>query len=186
MQYPIGWLSDRMDRRLLIMAVAALAGLAGMAGFWGAGVFTVILAAGFVYGGMANPLYALLLAHTNDFLETEQMPAAGGRLVFITGVGAIFGPLLVGQVMNGVGAAGFFLFLTIAAALLAAYALYRTGVRPAADASETESYAAILPQSGQVFMEAAQDYYAEAVEEATDGDAPQDPADPQTAPAAGG
>ena len=45
----------------------------------------------FLIGGSANPLYALLIAHTNDFLELEDMAAASGRLIFINGVGAVAG-----------------------------------------------------------------------------------------------
>ena len=61
-QYPIGWLSDRMDRRVLILVVAAVGGTGALLGFIFAGNFAVILFAGAMMGGAANPLYSLLLA----------------------------------------------------------------------------------------------------------------------------
>ncbi|MFT7391634.1 MAG: MFS family permease, partial [Paracoccaceae bacterium] len=68
-QYPVGWLSDRMDRRRLILIMAALGAGAALVG-WGMGQGLVALyLASLVIGGVANPLYSLLIAHTNDFLE---------------------------------------------------------------------------------------------------------------------
>jgi MFS family permease len=58
---------------------------------------------------MSNPLYALLIAYTNDFLEHEDMAAASGGLIFINGIGAIAGPLITGWMMGLVGPEGFLL-----------------------------------------------------------------------------
>ncbi|MBF9036257.1 MFS transporter [Rhodobacterales bacterium HKCCE2091] len=167
-QYPLGWVSDRMDRRLLILIVCVAATVAGVLGWLLGGVYWLAIAAAFVYGGLANPLYALLVAYTNDFLEPEQMAAAGGRLIFINGVGAVAGPILVGAVMGWIGPGGYFLFLAILMAGLGAYAAYRMTVRPAPAATTTESYAPILAGASPVAVEAAQDYYAEASAEDDD------------------
>jgi len=125
LQYPIGWLSDRYDRRRMV-AVGAAVGFAGCAlGFSGLGGFAGILIAGFVIGGTANPLYALLLAYTNDYLEFEDMASASARLLFINGLGAISGPLITGWMMDVVGARGFFVFIGSMMAALAGYSIYR-------------------------------------------------------------
>ena len=80
-QYPIGWLSDRMDRRILIMAAAALGGLACFLPILFDG-FYWILTASFLTGATANPLYALLIAYANDYLDRDDMSsAAGGAFV---------------------------------------------------------------------------------------------------------
>ncbi|MEM6618783.1 MAG: MFS transporter, partial [Pseudomonadota bacterium] len=100
LQYPIGWLSDRMDRRGLITAVCLIGTAASLLAFQSADVTWVLLASAFVIGGVANPLYSLLLAYTNDFLDHEDMAAASGGLVFINGLGAIAGPLAVGTLME--------------------------------------------------------------------------------------
>ena len=64
------------------------------------GNFTMLLVAAFLIGGMTNPLYSLLIAYTNDYLEHEDMAAASGGLMFINGLGAIAGPLITGWLMG--------------------------------------------------------------------------------------
>ncbi|MBC6438452.1 MAG: MFS transporter [Rhodobacteraceae bacterium] len=162
MQYPIGWISDRVDRRWLIMLVSAAGAVAAVLAVISGGIFALILAAAFVVGGMANPLYSLLLAYTNDFLDHDQMAAAGGGLIFINGVGAIFGPLVVGLLMDVTGPQGYFLFLVALMAGLAAYAAYRMTVRPAPATEDTGSYAPVLPSASPVAVEWAQEAFIEA------------------------
>ncbi|MDO6511243.1 MFS transporter, partial [Celeribacter halophilus] len=87
-QVPIGWMSDRTDRRIVICGVAAVGSVACVAGALFAQSYTLVLMVGFVAGGMASPLYSLLIAHTNDYLEPEDMAASSGGLIFINGVGA--------------------------------------------------------------------------------------------------
>ena len=64
--------------------------------------------AAFVIGGTSNPLYSLLIAYTNDYLDPDDMAAASGGLIFINGMGAITGPLVTGWVMDRFGAQAFF------------------------------------------------------------------------------
>ncbi|MEM9319910.1 MAG: MFS transporter [Pseudomonadota bacterium] len=170
LQYPIGWASDRMDRRLLILLTCAVGAVAGLAGALFGGAFAIVLIAAALFGGLANPLYALFLAYTNDFLEYEQMAAAGGRLLFINGVGAIIGPIMIGLVIDYVGASGFFFFLAGLMAFMSIYAAYRMTVRPSPVSEATESYAPVLPQASPVVMEAVQEFYADAVEESAEAD----------------
>ena len=160
MQYPIGWLSDRMDRRVLIGFVSAAVAAGALFGFIGGGSFEMLLLAAFVIGGTSNPLYALIIAHTNDFLEHEDMAAASGGLVFVNGMGAIFGPIITGWVMGVIGPFGFFIYMMVLATILAGYAAYRMTQRPTAGADAT-SYAPILQSATTVAMEAAQEVYIE-------------------------
>ncbi|MEO0485065.1 MAG: MFS transporter [Pseudomonadota bacterium] len=173
LQYPIGWLSDRLDRRVLILATAAVGGVAALAPFLLPFSFPLLLAAGFVLGGTTNPLYALIIAYTNDFLEYEDMAAASGGLIFLNGVGAIAGPLVIGWAMSAVGPEGFFLYLAILLIAIAGYAAYRMTRRPsvyAEDDYEAVSYAPIMPTASPVAMEAAQEFYIDAAEEAGEDD----------------
>ncbi|MDG1237268.1 MAG: MFS transporter, partial [Amylibacter sp.] len=111
LQFPIGWISDRMDRRLLIIGITIAGGLACLMAFNAASNLTVILICSFIIGGVANPLYSLLLAYTNDFLDHDDMAAASGGLIFVNGVGAIAGPLVVGWMMGRYGPDSFFLYI---------------------------------------------------------------------------
>ncbi len=167
LQYPLGWLSDRMDRRLLILAVAGLGAVGSVIGMLFGHEFNMLLLAAFVVGGMSNPLYSLLIAYTNDFLEHEDMAAASAGLVFINGVGAIAGPLVTGWLMQVFHPYGFFMFIAFLLALLSAYAAYRMTQRSAPSVEDTGTYAPLSPGASPVAIEAAQEYFIEtALEEA--------------------
>ncbi|MEM8773646.1 MAG: MFS transporter [Pseudomonadota bacterium] len=166
-QFPLGWLSDRMDRRILIMIVAAICAVGSLIGMLFGGVFPMLLIAAFCVGGMSNPLYSLLIAYTNDFLGHEDMAAAAGGMVFVNGLGAVFGPILTGWIMAVVGPSGFFLFIGLLCAAMVAYAAYRTTQRAAPSVDQTDSYAAIAPSASPAAVAFAQEF---AIEAAQDGD----------------
>ena len=169
-QYPIGWLSDRMDRRRLIIAVAILGGLGTTIGALFGQNFIMLLVAAFLMGGTSNPLYSLLIAHTNDFINREEMAGASGGLIFVNGLGAIAGPLITGWAMDAVGSAGFFWFTTMLFTALVIYGLYRMTQRPTVGIDESGTYVPIMPAAGAVAVEVAQDIAIEgAREESSDG-----------------
>ena len=160
LQYPLGWLSDRMDRRALILFVAAGAGVGGVVGFMFAPQFEMLLVAAFFIGGLSNPLYSLLIAYTNDYLEHDDMAAASGGLVFINGLGAITGPLIMGWLMEDavLGPRGFFAFIAVLLAALATYAAYRATQRAAIPIEDTGIMTPMVPSASPVVVEFAQEY----------------------------
>ena len=171
LQDPIGWASDRMDRRRLIVLVAAGCVLSTLIGLTGIGDYTGLLVASFLIGGTANPLYALLLAYTNDYLDNDDMASASARLVFINGTGAIAGPLITGWLMSTIGPHGFFLFIGTLMGLLIFYGGYRMTQRPALSVEDTGLFTPILPTATTVAMEATQEAWIEADEQNDDENA---------------
>jgi MFS family permease len=126
-------------------------------------MFHVLLVAAFVVGGMSNPLYSLLIAHTNDFLEHEDMAAASGGMLFINGLGAIMGPIITGWMMGtALGPGGFYLFTAVLFIVLAVYATYRATVRPAVPVDETGNYVPMSPAATTIAAEIAQDHASDA------------------------
>ncbi len=168
MQFPIGWISDRMDRRRLIIVVAALGGLAAALAVVFSGAYGALLIAGFLVGGLVNPLYALLLAYTNDYLQPEDMAGASGGLLFINGVGAVIGPLLLGFAMAQVGTRGYFATIAVLLFALALYASWRATRRAAISSADTASYAPVFATATPVVLEAVQEVYADNVEDTSD------------------
>jgi len=144
LQYPIGWLSDRMDRRTLIIVVTAI--LTG-----------VCLT--------ANPLYPLLIAHTNDHLETDQMTSASGSLVFINGCGAMGGPVIVGYLINHIGPNGFFYFIATLSALICTYSLFRITRRESVAVEDTNPYIPITATAAAVVAEIATEVVIDEIDE---------------------
>ncbi|TMM54332.1 MFS transporter [Sulfitobacter sabulilitoris] len=161
LQYPIGWISDRMDRRFLVIIVSAIGAGGSFLGMAMGHQFTFLLISAFVVGGMSNPLYSLLIAHTNDFLQHEDMAAASGGLIFINGLGAISGPIITGYMMDFAGPGGFYLFTAVLFLALVGYAAYRSTRRPSVPSDETSSYVAVTPSSTSVAVGFAQEYVIE-------------------------
>ena len=166
LQYPIGWLSDRIDRRQLVIAVCFVGVMASMLGFFLGADFNLLLVSAFILGGMLNPLYSLLIAHTNDFLEHEDMAAASSGLIFINGLGAVTGPVVVGWMMGtDMGPPAFYLYTAVLFGVLMAYAIYRATQRAALPADETGSYVPIYPTATATAVEYAQEIAIEADQE---------------------
>jgi MFS family permease len=166
LQYPIGWMSDRVDRRLLIIGTALIGGAGALFAFLTGGAFWAIMVSGAIIGGTSNPLYALLIAYTNDYLEREDMAAASGGLLFVNGLGAISGPLILGFMMDRFGPGGYWIFLFVVMMAIGLYALYRMTQRDrSAEDYEVIPYAPIPATSTAMLAEVAQDYYADAEEE---------------------
>lgn len=148
-QFPLGRLSDRIDRRLVIVGCAGLAvPLALLLAASPAGPSDVVLlyAGVTLLGGLTLPIYSLCVAHTNDYLKPSQIVAASGTLVLVLGAGIVFGPALGSLAVERFGPAGLFYFLaivqgcTVATALLR---LWRGQLRP-----ESPGTAAPMAHSG--------------------------------------
>jgi MFS family permease len=163
-QYPVGWLSDRADRRMLIALSALIAGLASLMGMFFGGSFYVLVAAAFLIGGLSNPLYSLLIAYTNDFLEHEDMAAASAGLLFVNGVGAIAGPVIIGYAMQVMGPPGYFILLAVVLLALTGYAVYRMTQRPAPATEATSAYQGMMPTASPVTVEYASEWAIETAE----------------------
>ena len=76
-------------------------------------------------GGFMSVIYPVCVAHANDRLPAERAVAVSGRLILISGLGSVLGPLLGSAVMSAHGVEGLFYFMAITAALFAAVALTR-------------------------------------------------------------
>ncbi|MEQ9675694.1 MAG: MFS transporter [Roseovarius indicus] len=158
LQFPIGWLSDRMDRRLLILIAAAICGLGGVVGAIFGSFFPALLLAGLMVGGMSNPLYSLLIAYTNDFLNHDDLAAAAGGLVFFKGLGAVAGPVATGWLMGQFGAWAFFLVISVLCFAVTAYAAYRMTQRAAPSVDETESFTMVSMSASPMAVNLAAEY----------------------------
>ncbi len=160
LQYPIGWVSDRMDRRVLIFIVCSIGTFFSFAANL-SDSFIWLLIVAFIIGGVSNPLYSLYIAYTNDYLEHDDMASASGGLIFLTGIGAIFGPSIVGWLLDAYGAASYFWFIGSVMAIMGSYALYRMTQTSSTAVEDTSAYAPITPTSTPVAMELAQEYAIE-------------------------
>lgn len=131
-QYPIGWISDRIDRRSIIMLLAFLATIimtATLAGGYYLSRF-MLIALITAFGVVSLPIYSLVIAHANDHLERDQVLGASAKLVLLYGVGSLVGPILVGALMRRIGGEGFLIYMIMVHAGLAGFALWRRMQKP--------------------------------------------------------
>ena len=163
-QYLIGYLSDRYDRRSVLVAVAFLASFFSVLAVVFGTSFTSLLIITFIFGGLTVPLYALAIAHTNDFLSKKEMVAASAGLQLATGAGLTVGPLLGGLAIDLIGAAGFWIYLFVIHGSLGIFGLYRMSIRDAVPLEDQGSIVLLNSRSAIVSME----LYPDAEESSSD------------------
>ncbi|MCP1674952.1 MFS family permease [Natronocella acetinitrilica] len=126
LQYVIGRLSDRYDRRRVIMAVTALVAMVSVAiamahdrGIW------IVVGLAVVWGGLNFTVYALALALANDFMTQEERIPASATMLLTHGIGMITGPIVLARVMGLAGPEGLFLGFAVIAVTIGLYGWYR-------------------------------------------------------------
>ena len=166
LQWPIGRLSDAMDRRKLIAIITFAAALIPIILLFadrtaGPGVFTLIG----LFGALSLPMYSLCVAHTNDYLEPNQMVSASAGLVMIMGVGAIAGPSTAGFLMSLFSASGFLVFLAVVHSIIGVFALWRMSIREAPPVEEHTIHVPMAPRGTTVIASLASQEVVENIEE---------------------
>lgn len=148
LQWPLGWLSDRLDRRIVIALIAA-----------GTVVVSVLIAeiprgappaliyAGIAgWGGLALCVYAICVAHACDIVPPERVVPTISGLLLAWAAGAMIGPLPGAMLMDLLGPSGLFAFSGTVTGCLALYILVRMGItrRPR---GARHGFVALLPNS---------------------------------------
>jgi MFS family permease len=150
LQWPIGGLSDRVDRRLVI-AGASLVGAAAAVAIMllARSDFTTLLVVSFLYGGTMLVLYALCVAHANDLLPQAQFLDAARGFNFIYGVGAAVSPVAIGALMTRYGAGSLYLSSAVLLAALGAFALLQSLMREARAVEGREEFVPMVTPSAE-------------------------------------
>ncbi len=140
-QWPLGRLSDRIDRRKVILLACVGAAGAGIAmvllgRLWG----DALLVFAFLFGMFAFPLYAISVAHMNDYIEPEGYVEAASGLLLIFAIGAVVGPIVASAVVGFFGIATLFLYTAAIHLSMAGFALYRMSKRGRAPQEERVTF----------------------------------------------
>lgn len=158
-QLPVGRLSDRMDRRTVVVFICLLAAAAAMAAWWLAGVsrlgFYAMIAA---YGATSLTLYSLSAAHVNDLVPDEEKLGASSTLILVNGVGAFIAPIVVSGIMQALGVDTFLPLLAFMHVALALYAVVRKRRRAAVKGEQKARFVGTPPgtsSSGELFGHAS-------------------------------
>jgi MFS family permease len=152
-QYLVGYLSDKYDRRTIIVIVAFLASIFSVLAVLIGSSFIALIIITFIFGGLTVPLYALAIAHTNDFLEKDEMVAASAGIQLAAGIGLTIGPIIGGLSIDFIGASGFWIYLFLIHALLGVFGLFRMQVREAVPLNEQGSTVLVSSRTTATMME---------------------------------
>jgi MFS family permease len=151
LQYPVGRLSDKFDRRVVIFGVTVIASIAiGIASLFDADQFGFLLIMMLIFGGLIFSLYSLFIAHANDYLAPSQMVAMSSGLLMVNGAGAVIGSPLAALVIEIVGTRGLMPTIASFLFLLAGFVLYRMRMRSAVPAEAQGAFVAIPDASSGV------------------------------------
>jgi len=142
LQWPIGRLSDKFDRRTVLfgvlMATVGAAVLLGAFAF-AQGNFLLLATANLLLGGFLATIYPTAVAHAFDYIDRSQMVAANSGMLLAWAVGATAGPLVASSFM-AIGPAGLFVFIAGVAITLAIYTRWRMSRRAAKPAEEQSKF----------------------------------------------
>ncbi len=130
-QFPIGWLADKYDRRVVLiwLSVAAMASCFITVMASGMGTVGIMLTAG-LFGLTTFPIYSVAAAHAHDFASSEERVELSAALMFFFALGAIFAPYLASVLIENFGASALFLMISAGHAVLVVFGLTRMRARP--------------------------------------------------------
>jgi MFS family permease len=152
-QYPIGRLSDRIDRRTVIAGICTLAtALAGSIVVFSTMPRALFLTLSALFSGFVLTLYSLAISHVNDKLEPAQTVAASSALLRLNGAAAAIGPVLAGSLIAAFGPPAYFATLGTLTGALTVYDLWRKSRRRPVPSEQKGPFINVQPQgmTGQI------------------------------------
>ncbi len=157
-QWPLGFWSDRVDRRIVIAAVSIMSAAIGaiMWFFYGGLSVSWLILLSAAWGAMAFPMYSVAVAHANDYARSGEYVMVSGGLLLMYGLGAIIGPFLAAAAMTQWSNSVLYLFTALVHVVLFVYVLLRLSLRASAPMEEHAPFSEALTAvqtASQVFEE---------------------------------
>lgn len=147
-QIPLGWVSDRIDRRIVMVATAILVALAGItAGIFDGYALLYIIPIYLVWGGTTESIYSLSNAHANDRASKEEMVTLASTMLFAWSLSGVIVPAVATALTAVFGTVAFIYVAVVIAIAFAAFALWRISQREQVPADETGSFAPLAAQT---------------------------------------
>jgi MFS family permease len=146
-QIPVGRLSDRFDRRIVLALLSVGFAVTALVMVLLPRPLSTILPAAALLGGFMSTLYPVCVAHAHDSMPADRVLAVSGRLILVSGVGSVLGPLIGASLMAHFEIDGVFYFMAAAVLLLAVVA----GLGPllkSAPKQKAVTFEILAPQAG--------------------------------------
>ncbi len=148
-QFPVGWVADAVDRRLVLigLSAAAILGCVWTVVAVAPGAYALIFLAAFVFGATAYPIYSVSAAYANDYAEPDFIVELNAALIFFYSLGAIVSPLATAALVSAYGPSALFAFAAVAHLALIGFTLYRMTRRASPTPQTPYSY---LPRTSMI------------------------------------
>ncbi|MDD7911192.1 MFS transporter [Pseudovibrio exalbescens] len=140
-QWPVGRLSDKVDRRLVIVGLGiASAVTAAMLFFIPSPAFAITMVVFILLGMATQPIYAVIVAHAFDHTAADEYVQTSSGILMAYGVGSIVGPIAASALMVSIGPGGLFVWVAVVEVVLVLYVVSRLFVRPAVEEADKTDF----------------------------------------------
>ncbi|KMQ51861.1 Transporter, Major facilitator superfamily [Chitinispirillum alkaliphilum] len=151
-QWPLGKISDKTDRRLVIVITSFIAGSVSIfLSVQNNPSVPLLLTLALIYGALAFPLYSIAVAHVNDCIHQEENIGVAGTLILLQGIGSAIGPMASGALMEITGPGGMFMFVGSSLVALAVFGILVIPQRKAISHKLKQNFMAV-PRTSYVFL----------------------------------
>lgn len=152
LQYPLGYLSDLIGRRVVLLSVVGCTIAVSLLIMFTYQYQSIFMFLAFIFGGLIFTLYPLSISLACDHIESEDIVAASGGLLLAYGIGATIGPMIAPGFINLIGPEGFFIYVIAVCILLCGFLLWRVQMRAPMSVEDQSQYVA-MPRTSPVISE---------------------------------
>ncbi len=147
-QIPLGWVSDRIDRRIVMVATALVVAAAGIAaGIFDGYALAVIIPIYLIWGGTTESIYSLSNAHANDRASRDEMVALSSTMLFAWSLSGVLVPAVATALTAVFGTVAFIYVAVVIAIVFAAFVTWRISQREQVPSEETGTFAPLAAQT---------------------------------------
>ena len=152
-QWPLGWISDRIDRRkVILLCCSIVVGICVLLALFDFSK-TIFLILNGLIGASTLPLYSLGVAHTNDRLKPSQMVSASGTIVFVFSIFAALGPFTMSYFLKLFDSFGFLIYLSLVHLVIAVVVFVMMFINEDVDESDQSNFQVMAQRPSLVAME---------------------------------
>lgn len=157
LQWPVGKLSDRLDRRKLIAVMSLISGLLSLTVLYCSNLsLPYFLTSAAIFGAFSFTVYPIALAYINDSTPDDRLIYASAGMLTAFSIGAVFGPILAASAIEVLGYGSLFWYVAVVYVLYSVLVVLRIRTKPAPEKKRFRRFFRASVRSG-ISTKAVQD-----------------------------